>query len=232
MAEKLSICQVKLKPLPASPSGELSDRVFRKCCFCDKNCEFVGSQSRLLGKLSGPGNFYCSFCLRHGLHTKGNRDVLILSFRSIIGHFYFQNYVQAHGGRKLWITEIEDYIEAHRQAGMANPLFLYDPETMLWYVNFSRVGNSKRKVPVEEVLKTVISILASFNLSETTHGVSMSALYTKYKDAIDGFHRKRFRPDGRRMLIPTFANTGVVETKPCELDKMRNFTSEDLRIKK
>ena len=103
---------------------------------------------------------------------------------------------------------------------------------MLWFVNFSRIGNSKRKVPVEEVLKTVVSMLASFNLSETTQGISMSALYLKYKDAIDGFYRKRFRPADRRMLIPTFANTGMVETKACELDKMRNFTSDDLRIKK
>ena len=231
MAEKLSICQVRLKPLPPSPTGELSDRVFRKCYFCEKNCESAGSHS-IVDRLSGPGNFYCSFCLRHGLHTRGNRDILILSFRSIIGYFYLTNYVQAHGGRKLWITEIEDYIESHKQAGLANTLFLYDPETMLWFVNFARVGNSKRKVPVEEVYKTVVSILASFNLSETTYGVSMAALYAKYKDAIESFHRKRYRPENKRMLIPTLANTGVAEPKSCDLDRMRNFTVEDLRIKK
>ena len=232
MPEKLSICQVRLKPIPADPTGELSDKVFRKCCFCDKNCE-SGSLSSVIDKLSGPGNFYCPFCLRHDFHNRGNRDVLILSFRSIIGYFYLQNYVQAHAGKKLWLTEIEDYIESHAQAGLVNPLFVYDPDTMLWFVNFSKVGNSKRKVPLAEVLKTVVSILATFNLSESAQGVSMAALYAKYKDAIENFYRKRYRPENRRMLIPTLKDCGnVVEPKSCSLDKMRNFTLDDLKAKK
>jgi hypothetical protein len=232
MSEKLSMCQVRLKPIPATLSGELSDKVFRKCCFCEKNCESVSTQSQLIDRLSGPGNFYCSFCLRHGLNNKGGRDVLILSFRSIIGYFYFQNYIQANNGQKLWISQIEDYIDSHYRAGSVNPLFLYDPDTMLWFVNFSKIGNTKKKVPVEEVAKTIVSILTTFNLSETAPGVSMSSLYTKYKDAVDGFYRKRFRPADRRMLIPTLCNTGVVEPKTSSLDKMRNFVFDDLKAKK
>ena len=233
MQEKLSICRVQLKPIPAAPSGELSEKVFRKCSFCEKNCEAISDQSRLVDRLAGPGNFYCSFCLRHDLHTRGNRDVLIFSFRSIIAYFYLQNYLNVtHGARKLWVSEIEDYIESHRQAGVVNPVFLYDPETMLWFVNFAKVGNSRKKIPLEEVLKTVVSILASFNLSETTQGISTAALYAKYKDAIENFYRKRYRPSDRRMLIPTLTNTGVVEPPNCSLEKMRNFTIEDLQLKK
>jgi len=232
MSEKLSISQVRLKPIPATLSGELSDKVFRKCFFCEKNCETASVQSSLIDRLSGPGNFYCSFCLRHGLNNKGNRDVLILSFRSIIGYFYFQNYIQANNGQKLWISQIEDYIDAHCHAGLVNPLFLYDPDTMLWFLNFSRIGKSKKKIHIDEVMKTIVSILTTFNLSETTPGVSMSSLFLKYKDAVDGFYRKRFRPADRRMLIPTLANTGVVEPKMCSLDKMRNFVFDDLKAKK
>lgn len=229
MSEKFSISQVRLKPIPAASSGELSDKVFRKCCFCEKNYESGNSQSQLLDRLSGPGNFYCSFCLRHGLNNKGSRDVLILSFRSIIGHFYFQNYIQVNNGQRLWISQIQDYINDHYRAGAVNPLFLYDPDTMLWFVNFAKIGTSKKKIPLEEVIKTVVSILTTFNLSENVPGVSMSSLFLKYKDAIDGFYRKRFRPADRRMLIPTITNT---ESKTCSLDKMRNFVFDDLKSKK
>lgn len=231
MSEKLSVCQVKLKPIPASPNGELSDKVYRKCCFCEKNCE-TSSSHPLIDKLSGPGNYFCAFCLRHNLHTAANRDVLILSFRSIIGYFYFQNYVNTTSGRKLWLAEIEDYIESHVEAGLVNPLFLYDPETMLWFVNFAKIGTSKKKAPLDEVHKTILSILTCFNLNDTVPGISMSSLYVKYKDAIDNFYRKRYRPADRRMLIPTLANTGVVEPKTCTLDRTRSFIAEDLRAKR
>lgn len=232
MSEKLSICQVRLKSIPATPSGELSDNVFRKCCFCEKICESVGSQLQIIDRLSGPGNFYCSFCLRHGFNNKSNRDVLILSFRSIIAYFYFQNYLQSTNGQKFWISQIEDYIDLHQKVGLFNPLFLYDPETMLWFVNFSRIGTSKKKIPLEEVFKTILSILKTFDLSSTVPGVDISLFYKKYKDAIDVFYRKRLRPSDRRMLIPTLSNTNVNEPKICSLDKMRTFVFNDLKIKK
>lgn len=230
MSEKNSISQVRLKLIPATLSGELSEKIFRKCCFCEKTCESGKPQSQLLDSLSGPGNFYCSFCLRHSLNNKGNRDVLILSFRSIIGYFYFQNYLQISNGKKLWISQIEDHITAHYQAGIVNPLFLYDPETMLWFVNFARVGSGKKKIPLEEIMKTIMNILSTFNL-ETISGLNIDLLHLKYKESISQFYHKRFRPADRLMLIPTLANTGVVEPLTCSLNKMRNFVFDDLKIK-
>lgn len=230
MIEKKSMHQIRIKQIDPLFSGELSDKIFRKCHFCEKTCEVFGNQYKTINNLSGPGNFYCSFCLRHGLNSKGNRNFLILSFRSIIGYFYFKNYIQQNG-KRMWLSEIEDFIESHRQAGLVNPLFLYDSETMLWFVDFSRVGNSKKKISVEEIIKTIVSILASFNLSETVPGIDMSSLFLKYKDAVETFYHKRFRPSDRKMLIPTFSNTGSFESKSCNLDKLRNFILDDLRIK-
>lgn len=227
MPEKLSVAQVKLKSLPEPSSGELSENVFRKCHFCDKNCRSF-SQLPFLYRLCGPGNFYCPFCLRHDLHTKNNKDFLILSFRSIIGSFYFQNYLTAQGGKRLWISEIEDYIYAHQAAGLMNPVFLYDPETMLWFINFSKVGTSKKKIPIEEVHKTILNILVSFNLAQNFPGTSLSAFYSKYHEAIESFYRKRFRPENRRMLIPSIGN----EPKVCGANKLRNFVFDDLIAKK
>jgi hypothetical protein len=230
-ADKMSVCRVKVRPLSPPPSGELSDKVIRKCCFCEKNCEMT-VQHRLLEKLSGEDGYYCAFCLRHGFQTRASRDVLILSFRGIIGHFYQQNYLAAHGYHRMWVSEVEDYIEAHRRAGEVNPLFIYDPETLLWFVNFARVGTSKKKVPLEEVLKTVVNILFCFDLTRNAPGVSQSAVFAKYKDAIENFYRKRYRPENRRMLIPTLAGCGLPEPKNAPPDRSRNFTACELKVKK
>lgn len=219
MSEKLSINQVILKPLPVLQNGELSDKVIKKCYFCEKKCEF--QENSLHQKLSGD-RFYCLFCLRNNLNTKNNRNVLILSFRSIIGSFYNQNYLL---NRKLWLCEIEDYIEAHIKAGSENPLFLYDPESMLWFVDFNKVGNSKKKIPVDEVYKTVISILATFNISENSFNVKMSVLFKKYKDAIELFYRKRYRPPHTKILVPSFGESATDE-------KTKTFVFQDLKAKK
>lgn len=206
--EKISYRPVTIKAIPPSASGELSEFVHRKCDFCEKDCEVTAPN--YAQKLSD--NFHCNFCLRHGLHTRGNRDVLILSFRAILGHFYHHHYL-GHAPERMWLSEIEDYAESHRHAGETNPLFLYDPETLLWFVNFSRVGTSKKKLPLENILQTVVSILATFNL--WSGPASMSQLFQSYKEAIESFYHKRSRPEGRRMLIPTLGGS--------DKEKMRGF---------
>lgn len=224
---KLSSCQTKLNIIQQSPSGELSDKIFRKCEFCEKFCEIFSSQSFLLQKLAEPEHFYCSFCLRHNFHTKINKNILILSFRSIFGYFYYQNYLNPQEKNKFWLSEIEDFILSHEDAGLINPLFSYDPETMLWFIDFSRVGDSKKKIPIEEILKTIISILVSFNLSHTIIGVNMSLFYQKYKDAIELFYNKRKRPEGKRLLIPTLSGC-IIEPRIFSFDKTKNFIFKNL----
>lgn len=230
--DKLFICQVKLNPLEPESSGELSDTIFRKCFFCEKSCQITPEQSFLIQKMSGPGNFYCPFCLRHNLHNKSSRNTLILSFRSIIGYLYFQNYLHSMDRNKLWISEIEDHIASHEQAGLVNPLFLYDSETMLWFVDFSKVGHSKKKVPLDEVLKTVVSILTSFNLSKTVPNLSTATLFNKYSAAIKLFYDSRHRPENKKMLIPTLTGCGIMEPKVFSFDGTRDFIFEDLQLKR
>lgn len=210
------ITKTTLKPIPLPSSGELSEVVYRKCFFCEKDCEVTQDYSCLADE------FHCNFCLRHGLHTRGNRDILILSFRAILGHFYHHNHLNlSQSPDRMWLSEIEDFIESHRRAGEANPLFLYDPETYLWFVNFAKVGTSQKKLPVESILKTVLSILATFNLWSTT-SVSMCQLFQNYRDAIEVFYHKRSRPEGRRMLIPSLVG-GM---------KAKNFVASTISSKK
>jgi hypothetical protein len=174
----------------------------------------------LLAKLSGPDRHYCEFCLRHGYNTRNSKHILPLSFRSIIGHFFYQ---PPSPHRRLYVSEIQDFIDSHVQAGLLNPVFNYDPETCLWFVDFSRVGKSKKKLPLSSVLHTVIDILTCFNLSEMAPS-SEAVLYSKYKDAITNFYERRHRPPDRRMLIPSVdASTA---------DKSRNFTCREMFAKK
>lgn len=129
----------------------------------------------------------------------------------------------------MWFSEIEDCVESHVQAGLQNPLFVYDPETMLWFVDFSRVGNSKRKIPLDEILKTVINILACFNLHRIGPDVDMVGFFGNYKTAIETFYQKRYRPENRRMLIPTLTGSAGIAAKELSAEKQRNFILRDAK---
>ena len=212
------IYPVRIERIDRDPSGELSDQINWKCYFCEKLCRSASEESRFACQLSGqPGSFYCGFCVRHGFHTRGSRDVFMLSFRGVIAHLYRQNYLSG-SGRKMWLAEIEGLVGAHRRVGEKNPLFIYDPETLLWFVNFARVGRTPRKMALEEIHKTVADILASFDLPTNIPGFDQTPLLKKYKSAIDGFHHKR----RRHTFIPTLADHD---------EFARNFTADELRIK-
>lgn len=221
MIEKLSICQIHLKPLKNPYSGELSNKIYRKCCFCGKNCQNSGNQFHLANKLSGNENFYCLFCLRHSFN-KENKDILILSFKSVITYFYLQKYISPKSD-KLWISEIEDYIDSHKKTGLLNPLFLYDEESMFWFIDFSKVGDGEKQLPLTEILKTIINILACFNLFKTAENISMSNFYEKFRIAVDSFFNQRYIPENSRTFIPTLVDVGAES-------KIRNFVFSDLKI--
>ena len=230
MVEKISIRNVKIVSLPQIESGELSEIVQQSCEFCQKEVAVYAEQQDLFRRLSGHGRFFCTFCLRNGLHSKNSRNVLILSFRSIIGFLYHEWY--AVPARKLCLSELEDFIRDHVEAGMRNPCFRYDPDTFLWFIDFNRVGQTNRKIRIEDVIRTVADILTCFNLWETAPGLQIHAFFNKYREAILNFYSKRYRPDGRRMLIPTFTNCGSVTTiKQNVLEKSRDFTRRYLVIK-
>jgi hypothetical protein len=229
MQDKFCVSQVKLTPLPVL-TDELSEQVYRKCFFCEKDCLVIPMTKHYSEKLAGPDRYFCSFCLRKFFHTKISRNILVLSFRSIIGHFYYQNYLHAAAGRRMYLADIDDYIHSHVDVGLMNPVFDYDPDTFLWFVDFSRVGNSKKKLPLDDVLKTVVDILACFNLTENVPGVSSATFYAKYKEAITNFYERRYRPPDKRMLIPTLS--GCLPGGDKTHERSRNFTASEMNTKK
>lgn len=189
--------------------GELGAAMSRKCSFCEKEAVAQPESQRLTEKLCQPNKFFCNFCLRHNLHMKDNKHVLMLTFRAVFGYYYYEFY-QTPKQPTMYLSEIQDYIDLHRDTGLLNPLFNYDPESYIWFIDFRRVGSGKKNITVEDVQKTVIDVLASFNLATLVPGVDMNKLYQKYREAIDDFYTKRYRPEGKRLLVPTLKNCGNV----------------------
>ena len=213
---------VKLIPLPPAPNGELSEHVYRNCHFCGKQTKLYPINCKINQRLSGHDRFFCNFCLSNDYQTKNNRNVLIMSFRGILGYYFHQCFDVPH--RRMWLSEIKDYEHAHVQAGIQNPLFKYDPESLLWFVDFAKVGKTKKKIKVEEVLKTVLNILSCFNLFQVPE-LRLYKFFNKYKEAITNFHNHRFRPANKRILVPTFIHCGLGDLK--YLEEIRRFTFEN-----
>lgn len=226
------VSKVKLTPLAPAPFGGLSEDVIRTCNFCAKEVNASSYVERINQRLGGKKeDFYCSFCLRNNLHTRNSRHILVISFRSIIGYYYYEHYMNSHmsTNRRIWLAEIEDFIQIHAKVGLSNPVFSYDSETLLWLVDFSKVGTSKKKIKVEEVLKTVVNVLATFNLAEQIPGIHAYRLFEKYKDAIMEFYNQRYRPEGKKMLIPTLVGCiGGDNRLNVILEKTRNFISANM----
>jgi len=135
---------------------------------------------------------------------------LILSYRAIIGHLYHKNYLKTpNGGVKMWVNQIRDQIDKHERVGLRSPVFSYDPETYLWFVDFTRIGKDNHKAPCEEVMDTAMTMLRCFDLDNIYGQWAFNNVWSRYEKAIKIFYQQRKRPKSKRMLIPTLRGTGA-----------------------
>jgi hypothetical protein len=161
--------------------------IFQKCGFCGK--DFLNNDSRIY-RLCLPGQLYCRFCLRHG-YDKNNKDVLKLTMRSVFG-YYFWEFYQTPPHPLMWISEIKDYIKRHEGVGLHNPIFNYDPETLMWFIDFNRVGDVNGKLSLEEVKETIASLFSVLNLHKIK-GLDVPKFRQRFDAAIvDFYHKKNF----------------------------------------
>jgi hypothetical protein len=220
----MQIQRVSLKPIKTTGNG-LADCSFLECNSCGKLVTKSEDVRNLCSVLSGEQSFYCSFCLRHGLNTRNRRHVLPISFRSIIGFYYYAFYCNEDNHQKIWLSEIKDYLKIHEEVGLLNPVFNYDPETYLWFVDFSKVGHGNKKLELNDVLNTTTDILACFNLYHYVQG-DLNRFYSKYREGIERFYSQRSRPENRPELIPTLVN--VKPQVRFDLEITRNFLPQKL----
>ena len=196
----MHVKDVQVEKIQNSPSNELSDTCYRICVFCDKVVRVTGGNFNACLRMTSDV-FYCPFCIRNNFHHRTSRNVLIMSFRSIIGYYYYKFYDVAR--RSMYFTQLEKMVERHATAGLHNPVFCYDPHTYLWFVDFNRVGADPHKMTITEMLGTTRAIYGEFLLDKNLSTYANNELWTKYEKAINIFYETRKRPKDRRMLIPT-----------------------------
>lgn len=194
--------QKEIKFTTKSQTDTLSDNAIYKCNFCQKNVSLIKEKKHIIEKLSGDG-LYCSYCLSNNFQTKISKNTLILSFRAIFGYFYIHFHKNLN---KLYLSEIEDSIKKHLEIGIKNPIFRYDPESLLWFVDFSRVGKGKKRIALKEVINSVEEIITSFQPTcDLIYGYRQDKLFEKYKIAIEKFYVERYRPIDKRILMPSLS---------------------------
>ncbi len=222
----MEVLDVKISVTKEDTGKELASNFYQTCTFCRKLIKVGHLNFKSCCHLSG-SQFYCPFCLRNNFHYRSSRHVLIMSCRAILGYFYYRKYLT--GLRTMWLSEIQTLADRHMKVGLQNPAFSYDPHTMLWFVDFTKVGSDSWKAPFHEIELTAHGILSCLNLDKKIREGVHKEMWKKYQEALELFYHKRQRPKDRRMLIPTL--TGVVfGEKPEFFEKTRDFLASYLEI--
>lgn len=177
----------KASLIPKEEGFEVFGPFIEACNFCGKPVHLLPySFNREISPKT-----HCVFCLRNGFYTKNNRNVILVSFKNIIGYLYFEKYLRE---KRMYLSQVESFVKCHEEVGLRNPIFYYDPDTMYWFIDFNRVGMTRRKINITFVFQTIINILACFNLSETIPDLELDLLFSKYKEDILTRHQKFIMP--------------------------------------
>lgn len=176
------------------------------CVFCEKTVSIYQEeydQTRAVGH----GGYFCPFCIRSGHHHKDALlHTMILSFRGVIGYYYWQLYINPN--RLIYLSEIETCLREHAQMGLQHPAFSYDPETLNWYIDFRLIGDTKHKFPIKTVHDNIDFILETFGMKKRVPQLNVQLFQDKFNKAITLYHEQRQRPKEKKLLCPTFVNCG------------------------
>lgn len=221
---------VKTEKIEVKPNSGLGGGgvIHRNCVFCEKMVRVSADNFRSCVSLSR-NRFYCPFCLRNNFQNRSSRNVLVFSYRSIIGYYYCKYYVKKATHKKVWLNQLESFIDLHEKIGLRNPVLSYDPTTYLWFADFNKVGKDSFKAPFNEVLVSAKWILSAFEIEKILSRMAYDGIWEKYEKAFKLFYEKRKRPAERRMLIPTLKKnaTGTDEL----FEETRIFLPSMLELK-
>jgi hypothetical protein len=148
-----------------------------------------------------------------------------MSYRGIIGYYYHFAYIKGD----VWLSEISRIVENHVRVGLQNPVFIYDPETYIWFLDFNRIGSTEKKVPFDKVLETAENILKCFCLEEWVD--TDNDLWYRFQESMSAFYEKRFRPKGKPLLVPTLRDFVPDPMTDAEAQYTRHFTSDQFLLK-
>ena len=223
----MKLQEVKLTKIKKPNNKELCDNVYRVCTFCDKVVSVNQGNATTCQQLSGP-KFHCPFCLRNNHHHRSCRHILPLSYRGIIGYYYHRFY--GSNSPKLYFSQIEDFVKKHEYIGSQNPVFSYDNSVFVWYLDFNKIGNDRRKAPYSEVKKILNLMLDCFELKKVISEYAQDVMSKRFEKAVELFYQQRKRPKEKKMLIPTLDGIATTE-KNDFFDKTRLFVKKDFILK-
>lgn len=228
----MKLRDIQISPITPKIEGQLSDSYYKNCRFCGKLVKTNLSVMRGCVNLSGD-KFYCAFCLRHNHHFRTSKNILVFSYRGIIGYYHLKLYCAAkahYAYPQLYLSDIIKMEQCHHEIGIRSPVLSYDPSTMLWFADFNRIGKDKNKAPYKEVERLAHKMLKVFQI-DGFFGKGEEDFWEKFQSAIKVFYRQRKRPKDRRMLIPTLQ--GVVVDNYLnhdDWDATRGFVASDLAL--
>lgn len=192
-----------LKTLKNEYTGDIHNYFFIRCFFCENYKKTKSEELKLIKSITLKKENYCSFCVRNNFYNKSNRNILILNFKKIINSIYEQEHLKKE---TMWISEIKDLINEHKKLGHLNPVFLYDEESLNWFVDFNKVGKQLNSIEVKDVNETIMSIIDSLKVNVFFGESIKISLQKKYIEALDLFHSKRYRPKNKKVLSPSLNN--------------------------
>lgn len=225
----MQVQDVEVTKIVAGLDHELSDTLFRVCVFCDKMVKITPSNFKSCIRLSN-GVFHCPFYLRHNHHHRSARNILVMSLRAIAAYYYYRFYLD-NSEWDMYISDIDDILTDHVKIGLQNPVFVYDPNTMLWFIDFNRIGVELHKAPFDEVIDTISKMYDCFQVENHFSPYIRNDLWDKFNKAVTLFYQKRRRPKYRRFLIPTLANQAVQTEKDEFWDKTREFVRSHMNFR-
>lgn len=199
-----------------------------KCSFCGKQVKVLNHKKILNDTITGNKGFHCGFCIKNNYYNRQKKDILIMSFRGVIGYYYYCLY--RNTPTLMYLSELQDHIDLHEEIGNSNPVFTYDKDSFCWFIDFAKIGKRDRQLRLKHVLDTTLEILASFNTYKYYPDFKGYELYVKYRDAILEFFQKRIRPSDKKVLSPTLFKCNIdfkTETKAV-FEDTRNFTPEHM----
>ena len=165
-------------------------------------------------RLAGPGRLYCPFCLRHEYYKrKISKHVMVFSLRGIIG-YYWHAFNVVPRTSTMYGHELSELLDHHVRLGQLNPLFKYDPETFCWFIDFSRVGRSKRRLSITDIMATVTQMVMAFDMYSILRDAKPHLYWKKLNEGIRRFYKLRQRPPRSRVFAPTLLNCGLPADEP------------------
>jgi hypothetical protein len=192
---------IKVEDAGSEQLSDGSTPISRQCDFCKKETTVTVRTAALLHKLTGESQFFCPFCVRNDHHTRKRNNILVLTLRGMVGYlFHFCYFGKVP---KLFLSELEDLLAVHVAIGRQNPLFVYDPETYCWFIDFAKVGNTKRKIRVTEVIRTVNEMVSAFNPYDYIKDFKSHKFVDRFAEAINDFYSRRYRPKDKPICAPT-----------------------------